>query len=234
MNFFGTIKLVIRTLLARKSRSFLTILGIVIGVAGVIIIIALGAGAQSLVLGQVTKLGSNLLYVQPWHGDENGPPSTAFGVVITTLTNDDADALRDKIRVPHATGVNASVQGTGTVTWGAETVDTNFTGTDYNYPVGVNFTMQAGQFFDQQEDQGSANVIVLGSTVADELFGSRNVDPLGQVVKIKTNSQKEPGGIPLRVIGVIAKRGSSFFQDQDDMVFLPLSIAQKQLLGVNY
>src|SRR6185295_5927290 len=152
MNFLSTIKLVFRTLLARKGRSFLTILGIVIGVAGVIIIIALGAGAQSLVLGQVTKLGSNLLYVQPWHGDENGPPSTLFGITITTLTNEDADALRDTGRVPHAVAVNPSVQGTATITWGRQTVDTNFTGTDYNYPKGVNFTMSKGDFFSEQED----------------------------------------------------------------------------------
>src|SRR5262249_16451907 len=127
MNFFSTLKLIYRTLLARKGRSFLTILGIVIAVAGVIIIISLGAGAQSLVLGQVTKLGSNLLYVQPWSGDPNGPPSQLFGVTITTLTSEDADAIRDTSRVPHAVAVNASVQGAVTVTWGAETADTNFT-----------------------------------------------------------------------------------------------------------
>lgn len=234
MSFINTIKLIIRTLLARKGRSFLTILGIVIGVAGVIIIIALGAGAQSLVLGQVTKLGSNLLYVQPWRGNENGPPSELFGITITTLTNDDADALRDKARLPNIVAVNSSVQGTATISWDKQSVDTNFTGTDYNYPVGVNFTMKQGEFFSEQEDRGDANVIVLGSTVADELFGGMNVDPVGQIVKIKTASQKEPGGIPLRVIGVIAPRGSSFFQDQDDMVFMPLSIGQKQLLGIHY
>jgi len=234
MNFFSTIKLVIRTLLARKGRSFLTILGIVIGVAGVITIIALGAGAQSLVLGQVTKLGSNLLYVQPWKGNENGPPSAAFGVVITSLTNDDVTALRDKIRVPHAVAINASVQGVATMTWGRQSVDTNFSGTDADYPKGVSFTMKQGDFFDEQQERGNANVVVLGSTVADELFGGMNVDPIGQIIKIKSTSQKEPGGIPLRVIGVIAPRGSSFFQDQDDMVFLPLGIAQQQLLGIHY
>src|SRR6185436_182315 len=162
MNFFSTIKLVIRTLLARKGRSFLTILGIVIGVAGVIVIIALGAGAQSLVLGQVTKLGSNLLYVQPWTGDPNGPPTQLFGLVITTLTNQDADALRDTSRVPHGTAINASVQGAVTIAWGAQSVDTNFTATDYHYPEGINFTMREGDFFTQQQDQGNANVIVLG------------------------------------------------------------------------
>src|SRR4029079_18107251 len=95
MNFLSTIKLVFRTLLARKGRSLLTILGIVIGVAGVIVIIALGAGAQSLVLGQVTKLGSNLLSIQPGKSNEKGPPAQVFGIVVTTLTVNDADALRD-------------------------------------------------------------------------------------------------------------------------------------------
>jgi len=234
MNFLGTLKLVFRTLLARKGRSFLTILGIVIGVAGVIIIIALGAGAQSLVLGQVTKLGSNLLYIQPWTGNPNGPPSQLFGLVITTLTPQDADALRDTSRVPHALAVNASVMGAATVTWGTQTVDTNFTGTDYNYPKGINFTMKEGEFFTQEQDQGNANVVVLGSTVADELFGGTGTDPVGQVIKVRNASQKDPGGIPLRVIGVINPRGSSFFQDQDDLIFMPLAIGQKQLLGIDY
>src|SRR5438132_990775 len=168
MNFISTISLVIRTLLARKGRSLLTILGIVIGVAGVIIIIALGAGAQSLVLSQVTNLGTNLLYIQPWTGDPNGPPTQLFGLVITTLTPQDADAIRGTSRVPHAAAVNATVQGATTVTWGAQSVDTNFTATDYNYPKGINFTMRQGYFFTQIEEQGNANVVVLGSTVADE------------------------------------------------------------------
>ena len=86
MNFVTTIQLVLRLLLARRGRSFLTILGIVIGVAGVIIIIALGAGAQSLVLGQVTNLGTNLLYIEPGTSNEHGPPAQIFGLVITTLT----------------------------------------------------------------------------------------------------------------------------------------------------
>ncbi len=234
MNFFGSFKLVFGTLRARKGRSFLTILGIVIGVSGVIIIIALGAGAQSLILAQVTKFGSNLLYIQPWVGNENGPPSTVFGVVITTLTNEDAAALRDTGRVPHALAVNPSVEGIVTVSWGTQSIDTNFTGTDFNYPKGINFTMQDGQFFSEQEDQGGAGVIVLGSTVADELFSGTGVDPVGQVVKVKTASQAKSGGIPLRVEGVIASRGSSFFQDQDDMVFMPLDIGQKELLGIRY
>src|SRR5437762_10980965 len=131
MNFLSTIKLIFRTLLARKGRSFLTILGIVIGVAGVIIIIALGAGAQSLVLGQVNKLGSNLLSVQPGKSNENGPPAQVYGIVVTTLTNSDALFLRDTSRVPHAVAVDPIARGSTSVTWRNKTVDTTFIGTDH-------------------------------------------------------------------------------------------------------
>lgn len=226
MNFFSTIKLVIRTLLARKGRSFLTILGIVIGVAGVIIIIALGAGAQSLVLGQVTKLGSDLLSVQPGKSDETGPPAQVFGVVVTTLTMQDEIALRDTSRIPHAVAFASGVHGRGTVTWQNKNVDTNYVGTEYSYPQVVNVPMQAGEFFNQQQDQGNANVVVLGSTVSKELFEETGKDPIGQVIKIKN--------LPLRVVGVIAPRGTAFFQDQDDQVFLPVILAQQQLLGIHY
>ena len=234
MNFFSTIQLVFRTLLARKGRSFLTILGIVIGVAGVIIIIALGAGAQALVLGQVTKLGTNLLSVQPGKSNDKGPPAQVFGIVVTTLVNNDAAALRDSSQVPHALAVNAGVRGAATVTWENKSVSTNFEGTDYNYPNVVSVPMQEGSFINRQQDEGDANVVVLGSTVSNELFGSSGVDPIGQIIKVENSSEKTVGGIPLRVIGVAASRGTTFFQDQDDQVFLPLTIGQEQLLGIHY
>jgi len=234
MDFIGTLKLVVRTLLARKGRSFLTILGIIIGVAGVIIIIALGAGAQSLVLGQVTKLGANLLSVQPGKSDENGPPAQLFGIVITTLTKDDADALNDRIRVPHAEAIVASVMGSASVTWQNRTIDTNFTATQSTYPQVTAFDMQEGVFFDSQQSEGGANVAVLGYSVWEQLFENTGVDPIGQVVKIRSSSQTEAGGIPLRIIGVVEKRGTAFFQDMDDMIFIPLVIGQQQLLGIRY
>jgi putative ABC transport system permease protein len=234
VNCLHTIKLVLRTLLARKGRSFLTILGIVIGVAGVIIIIALGAGAQSLVLGQITKLGTNLLSVQPGKSNEKGPPAQIFGIVVTTLSSADADALRDTDRVPHAEAVNAVVRGSATVVWGEKSIDTILVGTDYNYPKVVSFTMKQGGFFDQKQDQGEANVAVLGATVADELFGSSGVDPIGQIVKVKSTTEDKAGGVPLRVIGVVSPRGTSFFQDQDDQIFMPLAIGQSQVLGIHY
>lgn len=212
----------------------MTILGIVIGVAGVIIIIALGAGAQSLVLGQITKLGTNLLSVQPGKSNEKGPPSQIFGIVVTTLTTEDAQAMRDTARVPHAVAVNALVRGTATVVWQNKNLDTTFVGSDAYYPQVVNITMRSGRFFDQRESDGNANVVVLGSAVADELFGETNVDPIGQVIKVKSTAAADAGGVPLRVIGVISPRGSAFFQNQDDQIFLPLAIGQKQLLGIHY
>jgi putative ABC transport system permease protein len=205
-----------------------------IGVAGVIIIIALGAGAQALVLGQITKLGSNLLSIQPGKSNEKGPPAQIFGIVVTTLTADDATALRDTGRVPHAVAVNAVVRGSVSVTWGSQSVDTNFTSTDASYPQVMNFTMSSGQFFDAQEDQGGANVVVLGSTVADELFGGTGTTPLGQIIKVRSALNPNAGGVPLRVIGVVSSRGTSFFQDQDDMIFMPLKIGQQELLGIHY
>jgi putative ABC transport system permease protein len=226
--------MVFRGLRARKGRSLLTILGIVIGVAGVIIIISLGAGAQSLVLGQVTKFGTNLLSVQPGKSNEKGPPAQVFGIVVTTLINDDAAALRDPGAVPHASAVNAIVRGTSSVTWQNKNIDTNFIGTDHNYPNVLSFTMRQGQFFDEQQGDGGANVVVLGATVADELFGGSGTDPVGQVIKVKSSSNPDAGGIPLRVIGVVSPRGTSFFQDQDDQIFVPLPIGQQQLLGIHF
>ena len=234
MDFLITIKLVFRTLLARKGRSFLTILGIVIGVAGVIIIIALGAGAQSMILGSITKLGTNLISVQPGTSNEKGPPAQLYGIVVTTLTTDDAQVIRDSSRIPHTQAVNALVRGQATVVWQNQDIDTNFVGTDYSYPGVVSITMKEGRFFDDKEDRGNANVVVLGSSVADDLFKESGTDPLGQVIKVKSTSAPDVGGVPLRVIGVIAPRGTVFFQNQDDQIFMPLAIGQKQLLGIHY
>lgn len=232
MNFISIIKLVSKNLLARKGRTTLTILGITIGVAGVIIIISLGAGAQSLILGQVTKLGSNLLYIQPGRTADNGAPIP--GLVITSLVDSDAAAMRDPNQVPHAEAVNAEVQGSATVTWNNKTVDTTFVGTDEEYTQVVNFTMQSGQFFTAAESSAGANVIVLGSELSKKLFEDSGVNPVGQVVKIKSAIQDKAGGVPLRVIGIINPRGSSFFQNQDELAFLPLVIGQQQILGIHY
>jgi putative ABC transport system permease protein len=94
--------------------------------------------------------------------------------------------------------------------------------------------MQEGQFFDRQQADGDANVAVLGYSVYTQLFANTGVNPIGQVIKVRNATQAQAGGVPLRIIGVIEERGTAFFQDQDDQVFIPLAIGQKQLLGIRY
>lgn len=236
-NFLSEIKYTIKNLLSRKGRSFLTILGIVIGVAGVIIIISLGAGAQSLVLGQVTKLGTNLVGVLPGQSNENGPPAAVFGIQIKTLSLRDLEAIKDKSKVPYAEAVAGFVSGNATIISGRESVDTSFVATDGTYPKVQNVEMEKGEFFTEEESNAGNNVIVLGHDVAQSLFG--DIDPLGQVVKIKIPNNNpglnsEVGSIPFRVIGVQKKLGTVAFQNQDDQVFIPFSIGQRQLLGIDY
>lgn len=232
MNFLSIIKLVLKNLRARKGRTALTILGITIGVAGVIIIISLGAGAQSLILSQVTKLGSNLVVIQPGRVADSGAPIP--GLVITSLVESDADALRDKGRVPHALTVNANARGSATITYGNKNVDTTFMATDSDYPKTTDFTMAAGQFFSAAESSGGANVVVIGSEISKKLFEDSGVNPIGQVIKVKSSVGDNVGGVPLRVIGVIAERGRSAFQNQDELIFMPLVVGQQQVLGIHH
>lgn len=236
-NFLSNVETTIKDLLSRKGRSFLTILGIIIGVAGVIIIISLGAGAQSLVLGQVTKLGTNLVGILPGKTEGNGPPAAVFGVQIKTLTENDVNAIKNKNKVPYATAVAAFVNGNATVVSGRESVDTNFVATNGDYTKVQNVEMEKGDFFTEEQSNAGSNVIVLGYDVATSLFPNGN--ELGQIVKIQIPNNnpseiKQVGSIPFRVIGVQKKMGTVAFQNQDDQVFIPFSIGQRQLLGINY
>lgn len=220
--FVSDLKNIFKGMIARKGRSFLTILGIVIGVAGVIIIISLGAGAQSLVLGQITKLGSNLLAVVPGKSNEDGPPASVFGITVTTLSTQDAEDLRDKTRFPHITGVTPSVIGSATVIWRNLNIDTNFEGVSADNFRIQNIELASGRFFDEADE--SSNVVVIGHDVKEQLFP--DIDPVGEVIKVKN--------VPLTIVGVVKKRGTVAFSNEDDKVFIPFSIAQKQILGINY
>lgn len=223
-SFVGQFSYIIRGLLARKGRSFLTILGIIIGVAGVIIIISLGTGAQALVLGQVTKLGTNLVNILPGKSNESGPPASVFGVKVTTLSLRDVQAIENKSRAPHVKEITPVVQGNVTTVYGKRSIDTSVTGVEGNYPDIENAPVAQGRFFSLDESKGGLNVAVLGATVKEELFGDSNA--IGEVIKIKN--------VPFRVIGVQQKLGSVFFQDLDDQVLVPFSIAQRQIIGITY
>jgi putative ABC transport system permease protein len=222
MNLLEQIRSVWRVIGRNKIRSFLTMLGIIIGVMAVIVVISVGAGAQSLILNQVKSMGSNLIGVLPGKSDEDGPPASAYGITVTTLKNYDIEEVLKEI--PDLVAGTGYVKGAVTITSGEQQSDTNFTGVNEDYMNVEDSELSAGRFFTGDENNGAARVAVLGSTVADNLFDGE--DPLGKRIKIKKTL--------FTVIGVMKKRGVSGMQDQDDQVFVPLVTAQKLLLGIDY
>lgn len=209
---------------AHKLRSFLTMLGMIIGISAVIIILSIGAGAQNLIVNQVSSVGSNLIAVLPGKADENGPPASILGITVTTLKYEDALALGQSKNAPHAVEVAAYVRGTASIQWRNRDVGTSFTGTTANYVDVEDTKVEFGRFWDEAEERGINRVAVLGSELATDLFGNQN--PIGQNIKIKREQFK--------VIGVMKERGSSFFVNQDDEIFIPIQTAQKLLLGTNH
>lgn len=223
---FNAIKISIKNLAASKLRSFLTILGIVIGVASVIVIFSIGRSAQDLILGQIKGVGSNLIAVLPGASDEDGPPAAAFGIVTTTLKYDDLEALRNSKNVPEVEAAAGYVTGTGVVSSKANDVVLSFTGTTDSYVDVENAKLQSGRFFTKEEERGLARVAVLGKNAAKDLFG--NKDPLNEKIEIKNQN--------FTVIGVFAERGSTTFgvASQDESAYVPLRSAQKLLLGIDH
>jgi putative ABC transport system permease protein len=220
------IKISYKNLMAAKWRSFLTILGIIIGVASVIIIMAIGRSAQILILDQISGVGSNLIGVLPGYSDENGPPATAMGISIKTLTYDDLNALRNGKNVPEVEDGAGYVMGTATADYAGTSLNTSYTGTTASYITVENAKVASGRFFSRDEETNMSRVAVLGSKVAEDIFGSN--DPLNKNIKIDDKS--------FQVIGVFESRGSTGFGigSQDDRIFVPLKIAQKILLGIDH
>ena len=219
-----SIKTALKSLLLNKSRSFLTMLGIIIGVASVIVIISIGAGAQGLILSQIKSLGTNIIGVMPGNAGDKGPPSAMMGIIVTTLTYDDALSLLDKNKDPHVLAIVPYVKGIGTLKWHSNSYDTNLSGCTEGYLDVEGGKLSQGRFFNDEEVKNISRVVVLGSTVKKELFGDLN--PLGQRIKIKNHS--------FEVIGVMEEKGTVAFQDYDDQVLIPIKTMQKLLLGINH
>ncbi|MFA7319524.1 MAG: ABC transporter permease [Parcubacteria group bacterium] len=226
-SLISSIRISYQYLMAAKFRSFLTILGIIIGVASVIIIMAVGRSAQALILDQVTGIGSNLIGVLPGASDEKGPPAAAMGVAITTLKYADLEALRNKRNVPEVLDGAGYVLGTATVSYGGENVTASFQGTTASYINVENTEVADGRFFNQDEEMDMSRVAVLGINEVKALFPDGG-SPLNKVIKIKDEN--------FTVIGVLKKRGSSGFgaTSQDDSIFIPLRTAQKIILGIDH
>ncbi|MBU2575823.1 ABC transporter permease [Patescibacteria group bacterium] len=221
MNFLDLIKESFIVLKTNRKRTFLTSLGIIIGVASVIVVMSVGAGAQSLIFNQITSAGSNLIGIMPGYSDEEGPPASMFGIVTTTLKHSDAEAIA---KIDEIQAVTSYVRGIETIQWSNKKTDATYVGTTSDYTRVEDADTEIGEFFDEDAHKSIERVVVLGWQVWKDLFDEEN--PIGERVKIKRES--------FRVIGVMKKRGVEAFQNQDTLVFIPLASAQKLLLGINH
>lgn len=213
-----------QNLLTHKRRSFLTMLGIIIGMLSVVLVMSVGAGAQSLILDQVQQRGTDQIAILPGASDPNGPPAQALGIIITTLTYDDGQALLNKNNVGHVKNVAAYLSGNDLLQWRSQEEQVTFTGTTASYKEVEKVAMASGRFISKAEEVNGDSVIVLGATIAKNVFG--NQDPVGEFVKLKKKRFK--------VIGVMARKGASLFENPDESALIPLKVAQRELLGVRH
>lgn len=196
-------------------------LGVIIGVSGIIVIVSVGNGAESLIVNQIKSVGSNLISVLPGGREEDEPPAALFGIVVTTLTNEDIQELKDLPHVVAVSGYNKSVE---SILYKNKKTETTINGVFAEYPEVEDFVVAEGRFFREDEDTGLAKVVVLGSQIKKDLFGE--TDAIGEQVKIHTHN--------FRVIGVFEERGATGFSNNDSYVFIPARTMQKLVLGINH
>jgi putative ABC transport system permease protein len=217
MSFLALLRIALRALAVNKLRSALTMLGIVIGVGAVIVMIAVGAGAQARVEEQIRALGSNLLLVMPGSTTAGGV-RMGFGSG-STLTEDDVVAINREI--PEALAAPA-LRGSAQVIWGNANWSTQIFGVTPEYLDVRQWPLVAGRTFEPAEMAGAAKVALIGATVAKQLFGA--ADPLDQSIRIKR--------VPFTIIGVLDSKGQSLMgTDQDDLILVPIKTARSRVLG---
>ena len=213
-------RIAFRALKVNRMRSALTMLGIIIGVAAVIAMVGVGAGATTRIQQQIQSIGSNLIIVLPGSISSNGVRLGSGAVA--SLTQDDAKAIAAEC--PSVALAAPSVRGGVQVVYGNNNWATVAQGVTPDYMTIRDYTLLSGQFFTTQDVDAAAKTVVLGETVARNLFGDS--DPTGQVIIIKN--------VPFTVVGVLTPKGQSpTGQDQDDVILLPISTATQKVLGAN-
>ncbi|MGO4689047.1 ABC transporter permease [Brevundimonas sp. 2YAF1] len=220
MSPFELVRFAIGAIAAHPMRSALTSLGVVIGVAAVIMMTSVGLGAQQNVEKALSSLGTNMLVVR------SGAPRGGGGGFVrgaggsgTTLTAKDAAAIAELDGVK---AVSPSVNGGAQLIYEGSNWSTRIEGVTPDYLIARDLTLSSGQMFDQAAADSGRKVAVLGQTVVGNLFGE-GVDPVGQRIRV--------GPIPFTVIGVLSPKGQSGFQDQDDIVVVPLDAARSRIIG---
>jgi putative ABC transport system permease protein len=219
VNIFETIRFALRAITANKLRSGLTVLGILIGVAAVILLVAVGNGSAQAVQRQIESLGTNTLTVTAGAG---GGARGAASTQNTALNMDLVPALSNKDDAPHVKSVSPVVTGSQSATYeGTDHTIPQFVGTYPGYVAAANFKIAKGSLFTAADVTDSRKVVVIGSTVAEELFG--NVDPLSKQITV--------AGKLFTVVGVLAAKGGSGFNDPNDVAMAPVSAVQESLTG---
>lgn len=212
----------LHSLTSNKVRSGLTILGIVVGIASVIAMLSIGRGSQASIESSIQSAGSNLLTVMPSAGGDSGPGARMGAGFVQSLTLDDAEALEGLDLI---TGVAPESSGMGQLVASETNANTQVIGVTDAYMTVKGLEMATGSFITERDNRASAQVIVLGATLAEDLYGE-GVDPVGERIR--------SGNMLLTVVGVLAEKGTSGFTNVDSSAFIPLSTQQRYSSGSEY
>ncbi len=220
------LKLAVTSLKRNKGRTFLTILGVVIGIAAVITVLSAGQAIKGLIIGEVEAFGSDFIEVevktpQASQTSAENAFSMVGGSTVTTLKIEDAERIS---KHPNITKYYTGVMGQKLVNYQSEFRKSFLFGTNEDFIEIDTSEIAQGRFFNEVENKGLYKVVVLGHEIKDKLFGDQN--PIGQSIKI--------GKEKFRVIGYLKKKGASFSFDMDNMIFMPVKTLQKRILGIDY
>lgn len=221
MNYSNLTKIAKNALMRNKFRAFLTMLGIIIGVASVIAMLGIGQGSKQSIQSQMSSMGSNLVFIMPGSQQKGGV--MMGGSVNQTLRMEDLLAIQQQCTAISA--ISPEVRASGQVVFGNENWPTSIYGSNAAYLGIKKFEVESGRVFTEKEIASLAKVCLVGQTIVEELF--KGVDPIGQTIRFKN--------IPMKVIGVLADKGeNSFGQDQDDMLIAPYTTVQRRFLAIDY
>jgi putative ABC transport system permease protein len=225
MNISNSIKIALRALAANKSRAFLTMLGIIIGVAAVIAMLAIGQGSKASIRSQISEMGSNMLSIRP--GADTGPGAGGARMSaddMQTLKMGDFEAIRDQCA--NLAAISPGVSSSNQAIYEANNTPTTMNGVNTEFLSIRKYSVANGEMFTEKDILTSAKVCIIGQTVSETLF-TNGEDPVGQTIRF--------GKIPFKVIGVLKEKGdNSMGQDQDDLILAPYTTVMKRLLAITY
>lgn len=222
MNYKNLILIALRALTNNKMRAFLTMLGIIIGVASVISMLAIGAGSKQSIRDEIGQMGSNMIMVQPGNGSFGGVRQSASSM--QTLKMTDYESLVRETN--YLSKITPTVSSSGQVVKGANNSPTTIYGVNEQYIDIRGYSVGSGNMFTAQDIRKAAKVCIVGQTVVDNLF-SAGEDPLGKTIRF--------GKIPLKIVGVLDAKGyNTMGMDQDDLILAPYTTVQKRILAITY